>query len=110
MVLARPPPATWVAVLGGRHHGMIEAWRYSVAVSCYARPAQSAAAASIGTSSDSRSIASSGRLRIRDWSSTLAKDCLRYPVHPTASQPDRFGSGYRSVTCEPSTNVSWWRE
>jgi hypothetical protein len=43
-------------------------------------------------------------------SSSLARDCSRCPVHPTTNQPDRFGSGCRSATYGPSTNVSWRRE
>jgi hypothetical protein len=82
-VAARQPPARvlrglcgWVLAprvagsvgsgAGRPRHGMIEPWKYSVAVSCCARPTQSAVAVSTGTSSDSRSIASSGRLRIQD--------------------------------------------
>ena len=92
----------------GRVAGMIELWRYSAAVSCCARPTRSAVAVSTGTSSDSRSIANSAGLRTLGWSSSSARDYSRCPVHRTRSREGRFGSGCRSVTSGPSTNV-WWR-
>jgi hypothetical protein len=68
----RTLPAAGLAVPGRPRHGMIEPWRYSVAVFCYARPTRSAVAVSTRTSSDSRSTASSGCPRIRGWSSSFA--------------------------------------